>query len=255
MNSESQEDRPMRVGKTFFIVIMAAAVALQASTALAQSDIAPRTTVSLVGGFGSTTQTTGVALGGSVLFDLNDRTSVEAEGTYLDRGVGASALSASGSLLVNLVSSRRQVVPYAAVGGGVYRASFDLASPQFLGQIGTQFAPGNMVCPAPGTGIGPGPGAGFGPGTGTCPATAAGYWGVGQMSNFYARRLGPMVVPAGGVWETRSFTDPAVSIGGGLRFNVNEHVMVRPDVRALVVFGNGDTHTLTVFGVNVGYRF
>jgi hypothetical protein len=41
----------------------------------------------------------------------------------------------------------------------------------------------------------------------------------------------------------------------GLRFNVNEHLMVRPDIRALIVFGDGDTHTLGVFGVQLGYRF
>jgi hypothetical protein len=83
----------------------------------------------------------------------------------------------------------------------------------------------------------------------------AGYWGVGEMPGFYARRLGPMAVPAGGAWESRSFMDPAVSFGGGLRFNVNEHVMIRPDVRALVVFAEGDTHTLGVFGMQLGYRF
>jgi hypothetical protein len=64
-----------------------------------------------------------------------------------------------------------------------------------------------------------------------------------------------MSVPAGGVWETRSFMDPAMSVGGGLRFNVNEHLMVRPDIRALIVFADGDTHTLGVFGVQLGYRF
>ena len=32
---------------------------------------------------------TGVMLGGSGLFDLTDRASVEVEGTYLDRGAGA----------------------------------------------------------------------------------------------------------------------------------------------------------------------
>jgi hypothetical protein len=36
---------------------------------------------------------------------------------------------------------------------------------------------------------------------------------------------------------------------------VNERVMVRPDVRALVVFAEGDTHTLGMFGVQIGYRF
>ena len=236
-------------------VITAAAVTLLASTAIAQSDIAPRTAVSFVGGAGSTTSTTGVALGGSALFDLNDRASLEAQGTYLDRGAGADAMNVSGSLLVNLIPARERIVPYAAVGGGVYRTSFDLANRAFFGPIGAQFGPGSAVCPAPGTGFGIGPAAGFGPSTGTCPAPVAGYWGVGQMPGFYARRLGPMVVPAGGAWETRSFTDPAMSVGGGLRFNLNEHLMVRPDIRALMVFADGDTHTMAVFGVNVGYRF
>ncbi|MBI2187850.1 MAG: outer membrane beta-barrel protein [Acidobacteria bacterium] len=243
----------MRPIRTF--IIAGAAVALLASTASAQSDIAPRTAVSFVGGLGSTTSTTGVALGGSLLFDVNDRTALEAQGTYLDRGAGADALSVSGSFLVNLISGRERIVPYAAVGGGLYRTSFELANPAFLGPAGAQFGPGSTVCPAPGTGIGPGPGAGFGPGAGTCPANVAGYWGVGEMPGFYARRLGPMTVPPGGVWETRSFTDPTMSFGGGLRFNVNERLMVRPDVRALVVFADGETQTLTVFGVNVGYRF
>ena len=243
----------MRTIETF--VLASAAVALLASTALAQSDIAPRTAVSFVGGAGSTTSKTGAALGASWLFDLNDHASVEAVGTYLDRGAGVDALHVSGSVLVNLVSARERIVPYAAVGGGMYRTSFDLTNPALLGPVGAQFGPGSVVCPAPGTGIGPGPGAGFGPGSGTCPATVAGYWGVGHMPGFYARRLGPMSVPAGGVWETRSFVDPAMSVGGGLRFNVNEHLMVRPDIRALIVFADGDTHTLGVFGVQLGYRF
>jgi hypothetical protein len=243
----------MRLVRT--TIVAAGTIALVASTALAQSDIAPRTAVSFVGGAGSSSSTTGVSLGGSWLFDLNNRASIEAQGTYLDRGAGADALSISGSLLVNLLSARERVVPYAAVGGGLYRSSFDLANPAMLGPVGAQFGPDSVVCPAPGTGIGPGPGAGFGPGTGTCPGNVAGYWGVGQMPGFYARRLGPMAVPVGGAWGTRRFTDPAVSFGGGLRFNVNERVMVRPDVRALVVFAEGDTHTLGMFGVQIGYRF
>jgi hypothetical protein len=242
----------MRLIQTFAVGV---AVALFASTAVAQSDFTPRTAVSFMGGAASTTSTTGVALGGSWLFDLTERASVEAQGTYLDRGAGADALSITGSLLVNLIPAGERIVPYAAVGGGMYRTSFDLANPAMLGAVGAQFDPGSVVCPAPGTGIGPGPGAGFGPGTGTCPASVGGYWGVGEMPGFYARRLGPMAVPAGGVWESRSFMDPAVSFGGGLRFNVNEHVMVRPDVRALVVFAEGETHTLGVFGMQLGYRF
>jgi hypothetical protein len=64
-----------------------------------------------------------------------------------------------------------------------------------------------------------------------------------------------MNVPMGGAGETRSFTDRTVSLGGGVRFNVIEHLMVRPDIRALVVFANGETDTVGVFGVQLGYRF
>jgi hypothetical protein len=243
----------MKLIRVSLVTVMA--VILSASAALAQSDNAPRNAVSFAGGAGSTTSTTGVALGGSWMFDLNDRTSLEAQGTYLDQGAGTNGVSVNGNLLVNLVSGRGRIVPYAAVGGGLYRVSFDLANPAFLGPGRTQFAPGSVVCPAPGTGIGPGPGAGFAAGAGSCPGTVAGYWGVGQMAGFYARRLGPMAVPATGLWDGRSFTDPAFSIGGGIRFNVNEHLMVRPDVRALLVFAAGQTHTLGVYGVQLGYRF
>jgi hypothetical protein len=243
----------MRLIKLSLIAV--SAVALLASTALAQSDTPSRNAVSFVGGVGSTTSTTGVVLGGSWLFDLNDWTSLEAQGTYLDRGAGADAASLHGSLLVNMVSARKRIVPYGVVGGGMHRTSFDLAKAAYFGSVGTQFAPGTVVCPAPGTGLVFGPGAGLGPGTGTCPADVSGYWGMGQMPAFYARRLGPMVVPMGGIWQTRSFVDPAMSFGGGLRFNVTERLMVRPDVRALVVFADGDTHTIGVFGVQLGYRF
>ena len=40
-----------------------------------------------------------------------------------------------------------------------------------------------------------------------------------------------------------------MSIGGGVRLNVSDHLMVRPDIRALVVFAEGDTHAVGVFGV------
>ena len=226
-----------------------------ASGAFAQSDDAPGAAISLTGGAGSTSAATGVALGGSALLDMTDWTALEVQGAYLDRGAGADAVHAGASLLVNFVPVRARVVPYAAVGAGVYRASFDLADPRFFGPVGTQFPPDARVCPAPGTGIGFGPGMGFGPGTAECPADAAGYRGVGQMSRFYARRMGPMVVPAAGHWQTRSFTDPAMTFGGGLRFNVNERLMIRPDVRALTVFASGDTHTLLVYNVSIGYRF
>ena len=142
----------MRLVRT--CLVACSTVILVASTALSQSDIAPRTAASFAGGAGSTSSRTGVALGGSWLFDLNDRTSVEAQGTYLDRGAGSDAVSVSGSLLVNLLPASKRTVPYAAVGGGVYRTSFDLANPELFEPIGARFGPGSVVCPAPGTGVG-----------------------------------------------------------------------------------------------------
>jgi len=44
-------------------------------------------------------------------------------------------------------------------------------------------------------------------------------------------------------------------MGGGLRFQVAEHVMLRPDARALVMLADADTHTIAVFVINVAYRF
>jgi hypothetical protein len=67
--------------------------------------------------------------------------------------------------------------------------------------------------------------------------------------------MGPMVVPTDRMWGKQSFTDPAASIGGGIRFNVSDRVMIRPDIRALLIFADGDTHTMTVAAFNVGYRF
>jgi hypothetical protein len=190
-----------------------------------------------------------------VLVDFSERISVEGQGTYLGRGPGGDAFNAGGSLLVNLLRSSERVLPYAAIGGGVHRVSFDLGNPRFLGPAGAQFGAGSTVCPAAGTGFGVGPGPGLGGRARDCPGTAAGYWGVGALPNFYARRLGPLAFPRGGAWETRGFTDPALSLGGGVRFNVTERLMLRPDVRALVIFANGETHTLGEFLVNLGYPF
>lgn len=241
----------MRTFAASLVLMMAGAAGVP--TAFAQSE--PRAAVSASVGVGSGSSDTGVGVGGALLVDVHERVSVEGQGLYLSRGQGADAFSAGGAVLINLLPASEPLVPYAAVGGGVYHVSFDLANPRFLGPVGTQFGAGSTVCPAPGSGFGSGPGPGFGAGTGTCPATVAGYWGVGALSNFYARRLGPLAFPHGGAWETRTFTDPAVNIGGGLRLNLGEHLMVRPDARALVVLANGETHTLGVFVVHVAYRF
>jgi hypothetical protein len=234
-------------------LVLMTAVTVGVPAAFAQPE--PRAAVSASVGVGSGSSDTGVAVGGALLFDVHERLSVEGQGIYLGRGKGADSFSLGGALVINLLPASESLVPYAAIGGGVYHVSFDLANPRFLGPVGGQFGAGTTVCPAPGRGFGFGPGPGFGAGTGTCSATGAGYWGVGALPNFYARRLGPLVLPPSGGWETRTFTDPVVTIGGGVRFNVSERLMIRPDARALVVLADGHTHTLGVFVVHIAYRF
>ena len=211
----------------------------------------PGGTIAFLGGGAATTSTAGPLAGATVVYDINERWSVEGQGAWLGRGSGADAFSLTGSVLVNLLPLGRRVVPYAAAGGGMYRASFDLGHARLMGAIAGSFGPGSAFCPSPGAGYMRGPGSGFG----DCTVPGAGFWGVGEMPGFYGRRLGMVMVPAGGVWGRRSFTDPAVSFGGGVRLNLASHLELRPDARATVVLDGGSSYTVGVFGVNLGYRF
>lgn len=230
-----------------------AAALLLAGPALAQTPetAGPGGTIAFLGGGAATTSTAGPLAGATVVYDINERVSVEGQGAWLGRGSGADAFTLTGNVLVNLLPLGRRVVPYAAAGGGVYRASFDLGHARLLGAIAGPYGPGNEVCPSPGAGYMRGPGYGYG----DCTAPSAGFWGVGEMPRFYGQRLGMMVVPMSGTWGTRTFTDPAVSVGGGVRFNLAPHLEVRPDARAIVVLDGGQSYTVGVFGVNLGYRF
>ena len=213
------------------------------------------TVISGTGGLTAGMHGTGAVLGGSATYDLNDWFTVEGSGAYFDRGSGADAISANASLLVNVVPSTRKTVPYFAIGGGVYRASFDLGNGRFFGAMGQQFASGTQLVPVRGMG-------GFGMMTGPYygPTVWDGAWNGAtftspHMPAFYANRMGVMTVPADGRWGMRSFTDPALVIGGGVRLGLTPHLSVRPDFRAITVFGGGQMNTLGAFSLNLGYRF
>jgi hypothetical protein len=194
-------------------------------------------------------------VGGRLVFDVTDRVGVEATGAYLDRGPGSDALSLSGALLVKLVTPDRATVPYLAVGGGLYRAAFDLGHRGLFGGLSDQFPTGTQMIPIAGThGFGMMQGPYSGPSTWTGPWAGSTYM-PNRMPGFYVERLGRMVVPADGRWGMRSFTDPTLNFGGGVRFNVTPHLFVRPDARALVVVASGDTYTVGVFSLGLGYRF
>jgi hypothetical protein len=191
-----------------------------------------RAQITVVPGILSGASETGPSIGGLVSVDVTSWGTVEAATTYYDRGTGAHAFALHGSLLVNLRIPSERVLPYVAAGAGMYRASFHLGTQRFFGGRGMQYGPGTTLCN----------------GTGECP--------YGSMPRFYGRRLGAFTVPAQGAgFGTRTFTDPAVSLGGGLRIAVASHVFVRPDVRVLLVHGGGVTETYGAFSLAVGYRF
>ncbi len=225
----------------------------------------------LLGGLSAGAGDTGGGIGVAFAVDLTERFGLETRGMFFDRGAGADAFEVNASLLVNLVTGRR-ANPYLAIGGGLYRASFDLDNQRFFGMMGLGSVPGAQVVPLQGTsgwGVMPGPGmmGGWPSGTSWGPGWMMGsfnwngsVWNgptfdVGQMPMFYANRLGAMAVPANGRWGRRSFTDPAISLGGGVRLDVSNKVYVRPDARALLVVGGGDTYTVGSLSVSLGYRF
>lgn len=217
--------------------------------------------VGLLGGLGAGTGQGGGIVGGTLAAVLSERLSIEGRGVHMDRGSGADALEVSASLVVDLLVARR-AVPYVSFGGGMYRAGFDLDNRQFFGMMGG-LGPGEQIVPTMrgwgmmGSGNTYAPGAGWMMGDFTWDGvTRTGPQFTGShMPAFYANRLGAMTMPADGRWGSRTFTDPAVTFGGGIRFDVTEAISLRPDVRTIMVIADGDTYTLASFSVAIGYRF
>jgi hypothetical protein len=210
--------------------VVAAAFLLSAHPVIAQP--VGRTVASFTVGVSTGEHQTGGAFGGTVLFNVNDWFSVEGNGLWLDRGSGADAFNVGASVLLNLASSRARGIPYFALGGSVHHATFDLTDERYFHMGEVPNAPGNYSCTQQGQ-----------------------RYFCGAMPMFYAQRMGPDDLPASGMWDDKGFTDPAFSFGGGLKFNLTDRLMMRPDLRALLIVGDGDTHTVGVFVVNFGYRF
>jgi hypothetical protein len=75
------------------------------------------------------------------------------------------------------------------------------------------------------------------------------------MPHFYGARLAGQPGAQEPYDGQRSFTDPVVSLGGGLRIDLGSRLYLRPDARALVVVSSDETNTFGLFTVNFGYRF
>jgi len=50
-------------------------------------------------------------------------------------------------------------------------------------------------------------------------------------------------------------TDPALSLGAGVRLDLGPRFYARPDARLMLVMGNGRNQTFGLFTLNVGWRF
>lgn len=229
--------------KSATLIIGAMGILLSATAAHAQI----RTGITIAPGVSAGSSDTGVAIAGAISFDVRDRATLEGTVGMADRGPGAEAMYAVGSLLLPLLTPGRRTAPYVALGGGLYHAAFDLNHQRFFGGMGSAYAPGTLMTPLTGM-------HGFGMMGGGSNQTLGTFY-PGQMPAFYAQRMGVMSVPANSGWGMRGFTDPVVSVGGGVTIRLTEHLFLRPDARALVVFGNGDRYTVALVTVGLGYRF
>jgi hypothetical protein len=172
-------------------------------------------------GLGNAGDGSGFAVGGSLAYDLSPRMTYEATGLYMDRS--SSAWSVDMGLRLNLKPTSESIVPYFAVSGGVYSE-----------RVQTNF--GALV-----EGV-----------ENYEPVIEAIAHLIPQVANIYG-----LVETAGNslpLDKHTTHTSGLMTFGGGIVFASGEHVFVRPDARAQVLFG-GDTHVMGRFTVNVGYRF
>lgn len=219
-----------------FAVLSATPVAGQ--PAAASGPLSRPVSLALLGGVSAGSGDAGASAGGVLTFDASNRVAVETRSVFLQREAGVHGLELTTTALTTIASSER-ASPYLALGGGLYRASFGFREDRLFGAM---------------SGAGMMSGDTMSTGDPRTPSQAGGGDGSRSMGSFYANRLRQPAFASSGRMM-RSFTDPAITVGGGLRFDVNDRVFVRPDVRALVVFSGGDRLVLTTMTVGLGFRF
>ena len=232
----------------FLFLVTAASSFAQEGTS--SPTIAPRGVVIAAGGVSAAPSgTSGGVVGVTATVNLTARLGLEGNGVFGMSHMSSDTQSVTGSLLFNLLPARKgqRIVPYVAGGGGIYRSSFDMDGLGF-GSFMSQYSGyiGMMSLPSGGFGMMQGTG-------GTYAAGNPVYTTV-DIPMFYATRMG-MITPVNGRFGTQSFTDPAVSYGFGVQFRVRNHFIVRPDVRAITAFSNGERRTVANVTVGLGYGF
>lgn len=117
------------------VVLLSVTLVLSAGPAHAQASapLSSPVSISVNGGLSAASRGNGGAMGAQLALNLTDRLAIEADGSHLGRGPGSGAMSWTASLLVNLLPAGGKTVPYLAMGGGLYQASFDLDQQRFFG--------------------------------------------------------------------------------------------------------------------------
>ncbi len=176
----------------------------------------------------------GTTAGGTVILQMGRRLAFEGGGAYLNRGEGASALSLSAGVILNLLSTEEKAVPYIVGGAGLLRASFDTQNPRFSGAARSgEMGAGryrHVMDGAP-------------PG-----------WDLGELPPFYGERVQTLIARNGRTGRA-SFTDPAVTLGTGVRIRLGRGWLAGPDARALLIMRSGSVYTLWMVTIHLGRAF
>jgi hypothetical protein len=176
----------------------------------------------------------GATAGGSVIVRQGRRLAFEGGAAYLNRGEGASALSLSAGVILNLLSTEEKAVPYIVGGGGVLRASFDTRNPRFSGAARSgEMGAGryrHVMDGAP-------------PG-----------WDLGELPPFYGDRVQTLIARDGRTGRA-SFSDPALTLGAGVRVRLGRSWLAGQDARALLIMRSGSVYTLWTVTIHLGRSF
>lgn len=208
---------------TIRIATIGLCLALIASGASAQQSapVDGPVSVGVVGGF-VPQHHGGGTIGGTVAFAVSERVTLEGRGLFLDLGRNETAVEGTATMLVRLTGERK-VMPYAAMGGGVYHSRFDFTDWDRLDMMDEgdwRRMLGNMYAPM--------------------------MAGPQRIREFIESM--PMQM------RRRDSTDPAFSFGGGVDIALTPSLYVRPDYRGLMIFAD-DTHTISSLTFSLGYRF
>ena len=233
---------------------MRASVLICALLSVAAVANAQGTTISVRGMIVSADPATRGAVGAGATVELSRRVAVATEIDYFTISDWASTLTSTAILAVAFGADgwEQRAVPYVFGGGGVQRARISLGSSRVFGTIPDAIDTGAQFCAARGTGPGSAPIVAIAPG---CESGASAGWGIGDLPEFYGRRLEIVFVPGDRVWPDKVFFDPVMTAGGGVRMQAGENWVIGPEARIWIVFAEGQRRVSGLFGATLGYRF